>query len=60
AAVRLLSHQTRDLIEHITELYEADQNLRAALYDDPPPPPPRIIPPKTNIDTLMAAEHHDE
>ncbi|GIW01802.1 glycosyltransferase family 4 protein [Roseiflexus sp.] len=60
AAVRLLSHQTRDLIEHITELYEADQHLRAALYDDPPPPPPRIIPPKTNIDTLMAAEHHDE
>lgn len=60
AAVRLLSHQTRDLIEHITELYEADQNLRAALYDDPPPPPPRIIPPKTNIDTLMAAERHDE
>ncbi|ABU58815.1 glycosyltransferase family 4 protein [Roseiflexus castenholzii] len=60
AAVRLLSHQTRDIIEHITELHEADQNLRTALYDDPPPPPPRIIPPKTNIDTLMAAEHHDE
>ncbi|MCS6842632.1 MAG: glycosyltransferase family 4 protein [Roseiflexus sp.] len=51
AAIRLLSRQTRDITEHIAELHEADQNLRASLYGDSPPPP-RTIPPKAVIDSL--------
>lgn len=60
AAIRLLSRQTRDITEHIAELHEADQHLRAAIYGDPPPLPPRTIPPGNDIDTLTVTERRGE